>query len=60
MVPDQEQAEAVDSSDLRIVQKCRLLLDMLVAGIRLQSGNDARGDPFSHFRCSGIGKCHDQ
>ena len=60
MVPDQEQAEAIDSSDLRIVQKCRLLLDMLVAGIRLQSDGDSGCDTFPHFRCGSIGKCHDQ
>ena len=60
MVPDQEQAEAVNGCDLCIVQKGRLLLDMFITGICLQSGSDARGDPFSHFRCSGIGKCHDQ
>jgi len=33
---------------------------MLVAGIRLQSGGDSGCDTFPHFRCGGIGKCHDQ
>ena len=58
IVPDDKEAEAVNGSDLCVVKKRGLLLQMSIIRLLFQLYIDGVPDPLSHLRSGGIGKGH--
>ena len=58
IVSDDKETEAVNGSDLRIVKKRCLLLQMGIIRLLFQLPINGAPDPLSHFRSGGIGKGH--